>query len=451
MQGATDAAGGSTRKAGGLAAPLVAPLFEGPIDVVGDVHGECGALFQLLDRLGYDGEGNHLEGRRLVFVGDLVDRGPDSVRVVDFVRKLHSKGRAQMVLGNHELNLMRGDRKHGNHWWWGETEVIRKDKQALSFQTLPPDDAWRSSTLAWLASLPLVLERGEGASGVRVVHASWDAGLVDELRVFSGTPVAAYRHFTSKMEREVGVKWEAPVGCDDAETKPSKPPDAALDAEVKLQNGNAVTVTVCGKEEKVDAPFFSGGKWRWIDRQKWWRTYQEDEMVIFGHYWRLCDRPESTPTSFAAFSPTGGNLFADMQGVLAVGPKSNCVCVDFSVGVRYEERGFKLPPGAFGTKLGALRLPEREVIFEDGLSLSLPLPLPPPLPLPLPLPQLPPHPAEMAPTPAEMAPMATPALEAVVPQACEMENGAADGSCRSQLILLGESILQLASSEQKPP
>lgn len=40
-------------------------------------------------------------------------RGPDSVRVVDFVRKLHSKGRAQMVLGNHELNLMRGDRKHG--------------------------------------------------------------------------------------------------------------------------------------------------------------------------------------------------------------------------------------------------------------------------------------------------------------------------------------------------
>jgi len=67
----------------------------------------------------------------LVFVGDLVDRGPDSVSIVEFVRKIVSSGKAQMVLGNHEMNLLRGERKHGNHWFWGLPEVIRKDKAAI--------------------------------------------------------------------------------------------------------------------------------------------------------------------------------------------------------------------------------------------------------------------------------------------------------------------------------
>ena len=60
------------------AASMFRPLFGGPIDVIGDIHGECGTLCELLDRLGYDGNGAHPEGRRLVFVGDLIDRGPDS-------------------------------------------------------------------------------------------------------------------------------------------------------------------------------------------------------------------------------------------------------------------------------------------------------------------------------------------------------------------------------------
>jgi len=77
------------------------------------------------------GQGNHAQGRRLVFVGDLVDRGPDSVSIVEFVRKIVSAGKAQMVLGNHEMNLLRGERKHGNHWFWGLPEVIRKDKAAI--------------------------------------------------------------------------------------------------------------------------------------------------------------------------------------------------------------------------------------------------------------------------------------------------------------------------------
>jgi len=60
-------------------------LFKGDLDVVGDVHGEIDGLEQLVAKLGYDADGNHPGGRRLVFVGDLVDRGPDSPAVVEYV------------------------------------------------------------------------------------------------------------------------------------------------------------------------------------------------------------------------------------------------------------------------------------------------------------------------------------------------------------------------------
>jgi hypothetical protein len=43
---------------------LVRPLFDGPIDVVGDVHGEIDAVHELLRRLGYDACGDHPGGRR---------------------------------------------------------------------------------------------------------------------------------------------------------------------------------------------------------------------------------------------------------------------------------------------------------------------------------------------------------------------------------------------------
>ena len=99
---------------------LIQPLFDGPLDIVGDVHGEIEPLRSLLGHLGYGGDGEHPQGRRLVFVGDLTDRGPDSPAVVDLVQRLIASGRAQCVLGNHDLNILLGHRKHDNNWFFGE-------------------------------------------------------------------------------------------------------------------------------------------------------------------------------------------------------------------------------------------------------------------------------------------------------------------------------------------
>jgi len=78
----------------------------GPYDVVGDVHGCFDALRRLCADLGYDSELRH-PSRKLVFVGDLINRGPDSVDVLRAVIRLVGEGRAYRVLGNHD-DAMRG-------------------------------------------------------------------------------------------------------------------------------------------------------------------------------------------------------------------------------------------------------------------------------------------------------------------------------------------------------
>ena len=86
---------------------LIGPLFVGPLDIVGDIHGEIDALRDLLKHLGYAETGEHPAGRRLVFIGDLTDRGPDSPAVAALVADLVKRELAQCVLGNHELNSPR--------------------------------------------------------------------------------------------------------------------------------------------------------------------------------------------------------------------------------------------------------------------------------------------------------------------------------------------------------
>ncbi|TDE28963.1 polynucleotide kinase-phosphatase [Actinomadura sp. 6K520] len=88
----------------------------GPFDIVGDVHGCRAELEDLLTGLGYEIErdaagraagANHPGGRTAVFVGDLVDRGPDSPGVLRLVMGMVAAGAALCVSGNHEAKLVR--------------------------------------------------------------------------------------------------------------------------------------------------------------------------------------------------------------------------------------------------------------------------------------------------------------------------------------------------------
>ena len=325
-------------------------LFEGPSDIIGDIHGEAGPLFQLLEILGYDGNGKHPEGRRLVFVGDMVDRGTDSITVVHFVKSLVDSGRAQAVLGNHELNILLGSRKHGNLWFWGETEAITKEAKegpsAVSFQRLA-DESFRTSALTFFRSLPIALERADA----RVVHACWDPDAIAAVRAIpAGTDAA-----TAASTFEPRVHELQAAAADD------------IGRDLARQNGNPVRVLTSGPEERAAAEFYAGGRVRSVARTRWWERYADAPLAFFGHYWRRFPVPAATPPALAAYRPAGGaELFGPTSAAAALGPRGTAACVDYSVGLRYEERGKRLPPGGLGTHLVALRLPERTLHREDG-------------------------------------------------------------------------------------
>ncbi|MEW2528298.1 polynucleotide kinase-phosphatase [Streptomyces sp. NPDC047071] len=107
----------------------------GPFDIVGDVHGCASELESLLTRLGYV-DGVHPEGRTAVFVGDLVDRGPDTPGVLRRVMSMVAAGSALCVPGNHENKLgrhLKGRKVQHTH---GLAETIAQlDGESEEFRT----------------------------------------------------------------------------------------------------------------------------------------------------------------------------------------------------------------------------------------------------------------------------------------------------------------------------
>ena len=290
---------------------LIQPLFDGPLDIVGDVHGEIDALRSLMLHLCYDGDGQHPAGRKLVFVGDLTDRGPDSPAIVDLVQHLIKSGQAQCVLGNHDLNILLGHRKHDNSWFFGE-EFIDDGKvvpQALA------DESTRQQVLGFFQSLPIALERDD----LRVVHACWDNGMI-EIAGKSSDVVSLYKQHHEMIERSFPE-----LDLDDT------------DKGLEHQNKNPVKLLSSGPEERTDEAIYASGKTRNERRVLWWNDYA-DKFCVFGHYSVLDGQPRGNASTF---------------------------CVDYGIGKRWIERREGKTDG-FTLKLAALQWPERVVVFDDG-------------------------------------------------------------------------------------
>ncbi|GGV28464.1 polynucleotide kinase-phosphatase [Streptomyces griseoflavus] len=106
----------------------------GPFDIIGDVHGCSAELEALLAKLGY-ADGVHPEGRTAVFVGDLVDRGPDSPAVLRRVMTMVKSGNALCVPGNHENKFGRYLKGRGVQHTHGLAETIAQmDEESDAFR-----------------------------------------------------------------------------------------------------------------------------------------------------------------------------------------------------------------------------------------------------------------------------------------------------------------------------
>lgn len=147
------------------------------LDLIGDVHGCGNTLRRLLKQLGYvhkNGFYQHPLGRKAVFVGDLLDRGPRVRQALADVHAMHLNGQAYMVLGNHEYNALA--------YFTNDTQGQPLRSHSLRHQqviqeTLTQFTAWPEqwhAYLDWFMTLPLALEM----DSLRVVHACWDVELM---------------------------------------------------------------------------------------------------------------------------------------------------------------------------------------------------------------------------------------------------------------------------------
>lgn len=345
---------------------LVQPLFSGPLDIVGDIHGEIDALRDLMGVLGYQMDGSHPGGRRLIFIGDLSDRGPDSPAVLELVSDLVSRGVAQCLLGNHELNLLREVIKEGNGWYFDVNHDHAQGK-FLNSQSLAATK--RPTLREFLAGLPIALERED----LRLVHAAWHPASVETIRsTLLGALDLYLNHQARAVQLGIDIGLAERAAADEASLGDSlTDPNAevpllahfgALDA--LHQDANPVSIVTSGLECMAKHVFFASGKWRMVDRYPWWNDYTGDVPVIIGHYWRWPTR--KVRNDYSRGEP---DLFAAYEANEWFGVKKNVFCVDYSVGARFKERVGRTTD-RFQCRLGAVRWPERELVMDDGTRMD---------------------------------------------------------------------------------
>lgn len=151
-------------------------------DLIGDVHGHAAALESLLGKLGYrekNGCYRHPEGRRVIFLGDFIDRGPDNLRVLRVAKAMVDRGSALAVLGNHEFNALRYHTCDSDGEPFRPHSLGKRAQHAATLeQVADPHPAEWAEYLRWFAGLPVALDLGE----LRAVHACWDECAVDRMR-----------------------------------------------------------------------------------------------------------------------------------------------------------------------------------------------------------------------------------------------------------------------------
>jgi hypothetical protein len=146
-------------------------------DVIGDVHGDADRLKKLLKKLNYSpscGVWSHPDGRRVIYVGDLVDRGPKVRETLGIARGMVDAGSALMVLGNHEFNLLALLTPDGNGGFFRPHTERNLKMVRATLADFEGREAELRVYLEWFRTLPFYLDLG----GLRVVHAEWNNELV---------------------------------------------------------------------------------------------------------------------------------------------------------------------------------------------------------------------------------------------------------------------------------
>lgn len=254
-------------------------------DVIGDIHGHADALMRLLSELGYaevDGVYRHPD-RRVIFVGDFIDRGPHQRKVLSIARRMCDAGSAFAVMGNHEFNALTWATPDGK----GGFLRARTDENRIQHQEflkqIGEDSADHRDALDWFQTLPVWLE----LPGLRAIHACWHepsradlASCLDMQNRFTeeGLRRASRRDSVEYVAAEVllkGPERKLPAG------KFFHDKDGHRRTKVRIRWWDPAATTfrkaALGMDGRLDElpDEAIGSK----------HHYEADKPVFFGHYW----------------------------------------------------------------------------------------------------------------------------------------------------------------------
>ncbi len=269
-------------------------------DIIGDIHGHAEKLERLLAAIGYEkrnGAWRHPE-RAALFLGDLIDRGPESVRTVNIVRAMIDAGAARCVMGNHEYNAVcfftPDPERPGEFLRKNFSEKNRRQHGAFLRET-GYRTALHAELAGWFKTLPLWLELDE----LCLVHACWSERAVSALKAATkGTGVLAPELYPRSVRRGDPVRRAVKDLCKGPEAAIGEPfldKDGNIRRKARLcwwrppdPSGKVWTVRDGGREVHSAV---SGAPDAVVPPRK---------PVFFGHYWLSPDAPKAPKTPRAA-------------------------------------------------------------------------------------------------------------------------------------------------------
>lgn len=190
-------------------------------DIIGDIHGHSNELKILLAKMGYeekDGVYRHA-ARKAIFLGDVIDRGPNQIETYRIVRQMCEVGSALAIMGNHEFNAVCWQMVNEDGQPLREHTAERRKQHERLLSAVDGKPGLHDELIEWMKSLPLWLDLG----GFLCVHACPSVNHMNLLRKLTTDKVlaeAAWRKVAKKGSDEYeaaetilkGVEYKLPEG-----------------------------------------------------------------------------------------------------------------------------------------------------------------------------------------------------------------------------------------------
>lgn len=141
-------------------------------DIIGDIHGHSNDLKKLLGALGYklkNGSYQHPE-RKVLFLGDYIDRGVNVVEVLEIIKNMVDHGEAIALMGNHEYNAICYNTKASDGSYLRAHTKKNFNQHAITMAAFMQQPTLYQMYIEWFKTLPLFYEN----NSFRAIHACWD-------------------------------------------------------------------------------------------------------------------------------------------------------------------------------------------------------------------------------------------------------------------------------------